>query len=32
MNWAHVTQKEQQQAQAYVSTIHFYIYAYISTI
>ena len=32
MNWAQVTQKEQQQAQAYVSTIHFYIYAYISTV
>ena len=31
MNWAHVTQKKQQQAQVYVSTIYFYIYAYIST-
>ena len=31
MNWAQVTQKKQQQAQVYVSTIYFYIYAYIST-
>ena len=30
MNWAQVTQKKQQQAQVYVSTIYFYIYAYIS--
>ena len=26
MNWAQVTQKKQQQAQVYVSTIYFYIY------
>ena len=25
MNWTQVTQKRQQQAQVYVSTIHFYI-------
>ena len=31
MNWAQVTQKKQQQGQVYVSTIYFYIYAYIST-
>ena len=31
MNWAQVTQKKQQQAQVYVSTISFYIHAYIST-
>ena len=31
INWAQVTQKEQQHAEVYVSTIHFYIYAYIST-
>ena len=30
MNWAQVTEKK-QQAQVYVSTIYFYIYAYIST-
>ena len=27
MNWAQVTQKKQQQAQVYISTIYFYIYA-----
>ena len=32
MNWAQVTQKKQQQAQVYVSTISFYIHAYISTL
>ena len=31
MNWAQVKQEKQQQAQVYVSTIYFYIYAYIST-
>ena len=31
MNWAPVTQKEQQQVQVDVSTIYFYIHAYIST-
>ena len=31
MNWAQVPQKKQQQAQVYVSTIFFYIHAYIST-
>ena len=31
-NWAQVTQKNQQPAQIYVSTIYFYIYAYISNI
>ena len=31
MNWAQVTQKKQPQAQVYVSTIYFYIHAYIST-
>ena len=31
MNWAKVTQEKQQQAQVYVSTIYFYIHAYIST-
>ena len=31
MNWAQVTQKKQQQAQVYESTIFFYIHAYIST-
>ena len=31
MNWAQVTEKK-QQAQVYVSTIYFYIYAYISTL
>ena len=31
MNWAQITQKEQQEAQVYESTIYFYIYAYIST-
>ena len=31
MNWVQVTQKKQQQAPVYVSTIYFYIYAYIST-
>ena len=30
-NWVQITQKKQQQAQVYVSTIFFYIYAYIST-
>ena len=30
VNWAQVTEKK-QQAQVYVSTIYFYIYAYIST-
>ena len=31
MCWAEVTQKKQQQAQVYVSTFYFNIYAYIST-
>ena len=31
MNWAKVTQEKQQQGQVYVSTIYFYIHAYIST-
>ena len=31
MNWVQVTQKKHQQAQIHVSTIYFYIYAYIST-
>ena len=31
MNLAPVTQKKQQQAQVDVSTIYFYIHAYIST-
>ena len=31
-NWAQVIQKKQQPAQIYVSTIYFYIYAYISNI
>ena len=31
MNWAQVKQEKQQRAQVYVSTIYFYIYAYIST-
>ena len=31
MNWAQITQKKQQEAQVYESTIYFYIYAYIST-
>ena len=31
MNWAPVTPKKQQQAQVDVSTIYFYIHAYIST-
>ena len=31
INEAQVTQKKQQQAQVYVSTIYFYVYAYIST-
>ena len=30
MNWAQVKQEKQQQAQVYVSTIYFSIYAYIS--
>jgi len=32
MNWAQVTQKKQQQTQVHVSTIYFYIQAYISTV
>ena len=31
MNWAQITQKNQQQTQVSVSTIYSYIYAYIST-
>ena len=31
MNWAQVTQKNQQKAQIYVSTIYLYIYTYITT-
>ena len=32
INEAQVTKKNQQQAQVYVSTIYFCIYAYISTV
>ena len=31
MNWAHIAQKKQQQAQVYESKIYVNIYAYIST-
>ena len=31
MHWAQITQKKQQEAQVYESTIYFYIYDYIST-
>ena len=31
MKWTQITQKKQQQAQVYESTIYFYIYAYICT-
>ena len=31
MNGAQVAQKKQQQAQVYVNSIYFYIYAYICT-
>ena len=32
MKWVQGTQKMQQQAQVYVSTIYFYVYTYISTV